>query len=146
MHAQFILLEDNFFIIEITRRCPGDLYSQLIEMSTGYKYAENYTRPFIGEKLQKSLKLSRNLPVVRNTISQNRCVIFSSVDFLDDCNIMRFIPIAVTGDKIKPSPEGRVGILFMRAESNDDVPDLVEKIATRSLYSIGSIELHSEGF
>lgn len=146
IHTQFIFLEGDFSIIEITRRCPGDLYSQLIEMSTGYKYAENYTRPFVGEKLQKSLKLSKNLPIVRNTISQDSCVIFSSVDFLGDCNIMCFVPIAVTGDKIKPSPEGRVGILFMCAESIDDIPNLVEKIATRSLYSISSIELHSEDF
>lgn len=144
IHTQFIFLGSNFSIIEVTRRCPGDLYSKLIEMSTGYKYAENYTRPFVGERLQKPLKISKNLPIVRNTISQNSCVIFSSVDFLYNCNIKSFFPIAITGDKIKPSPEGRIGILFLCAELNNDIYDLVEKIATRSLYSIDSIELNSE--
>lgn len=144
VHTQFIFQKNSFSIIEITRRCPGDLYSQLIEMSTGYKYAENYVRPFVGEGLQQSLKTSKKLPIVRNTITQGGNMIFSSVDFLDNCNIMRFIPIAVIGDKIKPSPEGRVGILFMRSESNDDTPKLVEKIVARSLYSIKSIELNSK--
>lgn len=48
IHTQFILRGNEFWLIEITRRCPGDLYSQLIELSVGVPYAELYARPFVG--------------------------------------------------------------------------------------------------
>ena len=39
MHTQFITRKDRYWILEMTRRCPGDIYSLLIEFSTGYPYA-----------------------------------------------------------------------------------------------------------
>jgi len=44
IHLQFILKKENNlpYFIELTRRCPGDLYSILIEKSTGFQYSKNY--------------------------------------------------------------------------------------------------------
>ena len=36
LHVQFILDSGRYWFVEMTRRCPGDLYSLLIEMSTGF--------------------------------------------------------------------------------------------------------------
>ncbi len=56
LHIQFILRENKPFLIEATRRCPGDLYASLIEFSTGYPYAAHYASAFIGKN---SLLLSK---------------------------------------------------------------------------------------
>ena len=50
IHTQFIVREDKYRIVEMTRRCPGDLYSLLIEFSTGYPYAASYAAPFVGKE------------------------------------------------------------------------------------------------
>lgn len=47
IHTQFILNNDKWWIIEVMRKCPGDLYSKLIEYSTGYNYTAAYVSPFI---------------------------------------------------------------------------------------------------
>jgi biotin carboxylase len=39
LHTQFILRNDQPFIIEICRRAPGDLYIKLVEYATGVDYA-----------------------------------------------------------------------------------------------------------
>ena len=50
IHTQFIRKDEDFWLIEITRRCPGDLYSMLIELTTGIPYAELYAKPFLVEE------------------------------------------------------------------------------------------------
>ncbi|MBP5604665.1 MAG: ATP-grasp domain-containing protein [Ruminiclostridium sp.] len=44
-HYQYILSENNEpFILEITRRCSGDIYPEPVEHATGIKWAENIVR------------------------------------------------------------------------------------------------------
>ena len=47
IHSQFILGKGRYWVIEVTRRCPGDLYALLIEMSTGPPAAKR--RPLEGQ-------------------------------------------------------------------------------------------------
>ncbi len=59
MHAQFIREGDKFIILEITRRCPGDLYPYLVEYATGYSYTEEmlslsmFGKSYHAKKIQK---------------------------------------------------------------------------------------------
>lgn len=39
VHAQYVLHDGKPVIIEITRRCPGDLYNRLVEIATGVPYS-----------------------------------------------------------------------------------------------------------
>ncbi|MEE7547471.1 carbamoyl-phosphate synthase small subunit, partial [Xanthomonas sp. Kuri4-1] len=52
VHTQFIASGEDFWLIELTRRCPGDLYSHLIEYATGAPYAALFAAPFLGHELQ----------------------------------------------------------------------------------------------
>src|SRR6185436_12605384 len=54
VHVQFIDDGDRIAILEVTRRCPGDLYSRLIEYSTGFPYAARYASYFVGTKVRSS--------------------------------------------------------------------------------------------
>jgi len=136
IHTQFIRNNDSFWIIEITRRCPGDLYSQLIELSTGFKYAEFYVYPFVSKIFSDlQLPLQQNY-ITRHTISQSTRSIFQSLKFKTEVQIERYIQLCVSGDEIKESPFGRIGLLFLKADFKEESDLVFKKILNRELYSI----------
>lgn len=59
LHTQLIADERQFWLIEVTRRCPGDLYSKLIELSTGVDYCREFVAPFIGQTSHLAAPASR---------------------------------------------------------------------------------------
>lgn len=44
LHCQFLHRNGNFIILEYTRRCSGDLYSEVIQAVTGIRHAEQFIR------------------------------------------------------------------------------------------------------
>lgn len=68
IHTQFIKTENSFKIIEVTRRCPGDLYSLLIQKSTEFSYAEFYTKPFINNEIKVTSAKTKKHNIIRHTL------------------------------------------------------------------------------
>ena len=134
IHTQFISDADRFWIVEITRRCPGDLYSLLISLSTGFNYAENYTRPFLGKPFE-GCDLNQTA-VMRHTISVDREMSFGSLRFHRPLDIEMFVPLALAGDRLGPSPFGRIGILFARAETTPALEALMGETVRGELYTV----------
>lgn len=134
IHTQFIADGERFWIIEITRRCPGDLYSQLIESSTGFNYAENYARPFLGEGFEGVPQSYR--PILRHTIALREPQVFEGLQFHQPVQIERFVSLALAGDPIAASPFGRIGILFARARDAEDLQGLMRATLSGALYSV----------
>jgi biotin carboxylase len=136
VHTQFIRHGDRFWVVEITRRCPGDLYSQLIELSTGFRYAEAYARPFLGlaaDMGKQSLVQSR---VMRHTLSLPVEGVLEALRFSLPVQIEKLVPLSLAGDVVKASPFGRIGLLFAGARSETEFADLFEATLKRKLYSI----------
>ena len=136
IHTQFIKHENSFWIIEVTRRCPGDLYSYLIESSTGFNYSQFYTKPFLNQKINFPDQPLKTAYILRHTISRPNEGFFSSIKFNLPIYIDRLVQIASSGDFIKSSPSGRIGILFIRADSKRELNILYELTLNRQLYSI----------
>lgn len=137
VHTQFICDGTQYWLIEITRRCPGDLYSQLIELSTGLKYAENYARPFVNESF--SIRpLQKPRWIMRHTLTQSTAFTLGSIEFNCSLNITKWVPISLTGDQLKASPNGRIAILFAEELSEPDLNKTYESTLSRGLYSISS--------
>jgi biotin carboxylase len=134
IHTQFIADRGRFWIIEITRRCPGDLYSHLISLSTGFNYAENYVRPFIGMPFEG--RPGNQSGVMRHTISLPEEQTFGSLQFHRPVHIEAFVPLALAGDRVAPSPFGRIGILFAQAEAGPDLDELMRATLRGELYSV----------
>ncbi len=112
VHTQLICNGKDFWLIEMTRRCPGDLYSLLIELTTSFPYVEHYVCPFIDSTPRNFKRDEFYRPIVRQTITQSsNCALFA-VDFASAHRIVKFVPIAQVGDWLSPSPGGRVGIAF----------------------------------
>ncbi|MBP6978701.1 MAG: ATP-grasp domain-containing protein [Lentimicrobiaceae bacterium] len=136
VHTQFIKKGERIWLIEITRRCPGDLYSQLIEMSTGFPYAEMYARPFLNQNISRDQKSLKHDYILRHTISQLKEDYFSSLEFNFPVHIEKFVPLSLSGEKVKGSPGGRIGLLFLRTNSEYDLINLFQVTLNRELYSI----------
>lgn len=112
LHTQFICDGENFWIIECMRRCPGDLYGHLVELSTGVPYADFFVRPFIGEDLPTSWAAGQIKPVGRHTISTDRKLV--SYEFA--CRVpdaqVRIVPLKNSGEVLSPAPFDKLAILF----------------------------------
>jgi biotin carboxylase len=137
VHTQFIRSGSRFWIVEITRRCPGDLYSRLVELSTGVPYAEYYARPFLGMKIDHVETVSVKRLILRHTISRpSDGLPFVSLRFHESVEIEEYVPLALTGDALPRSPFGRVGLLFLRADSRQRLESLKAAALRRELYDI----------
>ena len=135
VHTQFISNGEKYWLIEVTRRCPGDLYSQLIELSTGLQYAKNYAHPFIGMHLEVNKQSKRNW-VMRHTLTQSKPFTLGSLKFNHPLKLIKWVPISLTGDKLRASPYGRISIMFAEESNEKDLDEVFQKTIQRQLYEV----------
>jgi biotin carboxylase len=135
IHTQFIFDGKQPWLIEITRRCPGDLYSRLIELSGGSDYVKNYVRPFLGLSILSS-DLHPFTPVIRHTISVPSAQDFHYLNFHQSLKIEHIVPLSLTGDHLSQSPISRVGIIFIKAKNVSQLNRLYKKALNRQLYEV----------
>ena len=113
LHVQWIEGDGAYWLIEMTRRCPGDLYARLIQLSTGFNYAEAYVAPFIGAEFQTmDADATDPLPVWRFTVRGQPGHRLESLEFSSHRPVLEYHPLAATGGCIDDS--GRAGILFCK--------------------------------
>lgn len=134
IHTQFIAAGERFWIVEITRRCPGDLYSLLISLSTGFPYAENYVRPFLGLPFRDAPRTSR--AILRHTIALREAQAYGALQFRRPVQIERFVPQSLAGDQVAASPFARIGILFARSEPGAPLAELMGATLRGELYAV----------
>lgn len=134
IHTQFIADGDQFWIVEITRRCPGDLYSLLISLSTSFDYAENYTRPFIDKPFKDSAR--RHSAIMRHTITLRQAQIFGSLQIHRPIQVEHFFPQVRVGDHVAQAPFARIGILFARTATASALGELMASTLCGDLYSV----------
>ena len=142
MHVQFIRNDNDIWLIEVTRRCPGDLYSTLIQRSTGIPYSMAYLSPFVDipDSLYQCPDAQRHL--LRHTITQKSTCVFRSLKFELD-RPFEYVPVAITGDILEPSPAGRVGIMFVEAIDSKGLDSLLEDSLGKKLYSLETVKISS---
>ncbi len=140
IHTQFIKKGNSFWLIEITRRCPGDLYSQLIELSTGFKYAEIYARPFVRHNYSFKINKLKKSWIMRHTISQPVEGVLGSIKFNVPITMEKMVPISLAGDLIKTSPFGRIALIFLKSITEKELLDLYQKTLKRKLYTINNTQ------
>ena len=136
MHVQFIEKEGQYWVIEMTRRCPGDIYSLLIEFSTQYAYAANYAAPFIGNPIESEIDKKLKHQIVRHTITSKEGELFWGLQFRQAMTIKLFVPLATSGDYISPSPYGRIGVVFLELGSEGERNAVYQKLLDRDLYNL----------
>lgn len=135
VHTQFILNGESFWIIEVTRRCPGDIYSLLIELSTGYRYAASYAAPFIGESAIPASSEAKRKHIIRHTVTAPNGAMLWGLHFARPVNIRLWVPLATAGDTLAPSPAGRAAIIFFGAASAAEQKSIYSDLLAGTLYS-----------
>jgi hypothetical protein len=134
LHTQFILSGTKPMIIEIMRRCPGDLYSLLIEYSTGFRYAAKYASYFLGEKLDARPKARRH--ILRHTVTADEDVPFGGLTFGDSPRVCGFFPITAMGGQLRARQGNRAGILFCEHSSYADLLNAHQLFLERRAYRV----------
>lgn len=142
LHTQLLSAGNNFWLIEITRRCPGDLYSRLIELSTGFKYAEAYVFPFLDKSLNNFHGAQEERHFARHTVSSDHIQSVFSVSHSLDIKHMEVIQLNTCGQIIKEAPFGKSGIVFMEFKNESDkaikTPELKQHIQINSFNNLSS--------
>jgi hypothetical protein len=127
LHVQFIYNSDLYVIVEMMRRCPGDLYGTLIEKSTGQKYYENYIANFIGESVQFDQSVSKPKFFSRITINSPKVRFFSAIKFLNTKSV-EFHPLKESEQILKEAPFDKAGIAFFEFKSSRKMYSITESL------------------
>ncbi|WP_347888807.1 ATP-grasp domain-containing protein [Nitrosomonas europaea] len=140
LHTQFIANSEQYWVIECMRRCPGDLYGNLIERSTGVSYMDFFVRPFLSEIISPDVRLITQKPIGRHTISvQNPMPAYTFSHTIPAVNV-HITPLKSSGERLKAAPFDKLAILF--AEYADETtmlevtPHLAELVSLESLEEI----------
>jgi biotin carboxylase len=134
LHTQFIQDGCRHWVIECMRRCPGDLYGQLIEKSTGFDYCSNYLHGFLGSPLGvHEVKDYRYMS--RHTVSSDRTQMFASFTHKIPSSDVSVYPLKRSGHRLREAPYDKVAILF--AEFQDRA---VMESVTKDLHNFVTID------
>lgn len=126
VHTQFLWDGHAPAIVEMSRRCPGDLYALLIEYSTGYRYAARYASYFLGAPCDAAA--ARPRPVLRHTVTADERAIYGGLRLTGGLPVRAFYPLLPLGAEIAGGHAGRAGILFC------DFPDREAMLAAERLF------------
>ena len=82
-HMQVIVKDDKAYIIDVTRRIPGDLYPYLIEFCNGIKYSKAVIQAYLGNKIPNEFFVKRkNEFIIRYCIMPSKNGIYKDI-FID---------------------------------------------------------------
>jgi len=137
VHLQFIVREGRYYIIEMTRRCPGDLYSLLIEHSTGYNYAAAYLSAFLGRSIPEPIATSmQQEEIIRHSVTGCKGEPFFGLEFHQPVSIKQLVPLCSAGECFMSDSHRRAAIVFIHAESAEMKNKIYQRLISRELYDI----------
>lgn len=116
LHTQFLATEHEFWLIEITRRCPGDLYSRLIELSTSYHYSAGYIGTFTALDLPMPTQSAPRY-IARHTVSTDTACHYFSVSHALEVKHTELIQLKTCGKSLKEAPFDKVGLVFLEFDT-----------------------------
>jgi len=135
LHSQFLVRDGQAFLLEITRRHPGDLYGLLIQHATGFDYAARYLNGFLPEPIQPRDIQQELRSIIRHTITAGPGRDLWSLSFHESVKICQWVSLAIAGDHLAEAPQGRAAIIFLESETTKDHQSLYARILSRELYS-----------
>lgn len=131
VHTQFIAADQRVWLIEVARRCPGDLYSLLIRQSTGVDYAALYVAGFCDGYAHAKAPLARQIPVSRHTVSTAEDGIFVAAKLALPAVSVGYVPLKKTGELMRAAPFDRAGIYFIEHADMATMAAVTEQLASR---------------
>lgn len=118
LHTQFIANAQQHWIIETMRRCPGDLYSSLIERSSGIDYTNRFVAGFIGESPAPCPSAGTPRFMGRHTLSVAHEQVAHAFQYACAGKLVCVVPLMDSGRVLKPAPYDKLAIAFNEFESH----------------------------
>jgi hypothetical protein len=134
LHTQFIMAGERPSIVEVSRRCPGDLYSLLIEYSTGFTYAAKYASYFIGG--EQECGTTKRKHILRHTVTSIEDTIFTGLRLGTSKAVRAFFPLHAMGQDLFARQSNRAGILFCEASTHEQLLYDYELFLSRNAYDV----------
>lgn len=132
LHAQFIWDGESPQLIELSRRCPGDLYPWLVQLSTGKPHAARYASYFLGRTAPIAAQTSRH--ILRHTVTAGHDN-YEGIWFTDPALVLEFHPLATTGRETpKPTQIDRVALVFLELQTVEALAVEHERFFSRKAY------------
>ena len=129
VHVQCIQTPTDVVIIEVCRRCPGDLYPVIVELATGYAYGRAVFNSEAG-LAPAGCGTARRRAVARHCIMGDANGVLRSVD-IDPAIEARIVDRMVwwsRGDRVDNYLTDKFGILFIEFESVDEMNELAPQL------------------
>lgn len=130
LHVQFLEKDKKYIIIELTRRCPGDLYAYPVNYATGFDYSKAIVKSSIGINLDKIVNRKQQGFYGRHCIMASQNGILKDVIINDEIreNIIKDLFWWKKGDKVKNYLVQKFGICFLKYKSMGEMKKKTSKI------------------
>lgn len=130
IHIQFICYDDTPYILEVTRRSPGDLYLDLVKYSRNIEYAKSIVQAHCG--LEFSIGELEQKAVLRHCIMTDRQGEVEEIVFDDTIKdkIKHQYIWAKSGDKIENIMTQKFGIVFFEFATQQEMQAVQKNINT----------------
>jgi biotin carboxylase len=135
MHVQCIQTTDGPRIIELCRRCPGDLYPRFVSLSTGFDYAAAVVGYEAGLETDAPRQSTSPVPVTRHVMMPSRAGRLRTIekDKIVTDHLVDALEWWKRGDEVTQPLVDKFGILFMRWRNASQMaavtPKLTELVA-----------------
>jgi hypothetical protein len=127
-HVQYILKQDEPFIIEITRRAPGDLYIQFVKHATGVDYPSYIVKAAAGLDISDISQVEPQGFFTRHCIMAAQAGVVKKLRF-DKKVEQKIIDKMIwgkIGDRIEDAMTSKLGIVFIKFDTMDEMLDQTE--------------------
>ena len=133
LHTQFMVRDNEFWLIECMRRSPGDLYYKMVELSTGVNCVDLYARPFAGFKMPDVVHQKTSRLIARHTISTVSPTIATSFSINLPALNLQTVPLKNSGEIVKEAPYDKLGIFFAEFKSETELFKTTPNLANQVL-------------
>ncbi|MEA2018538.1 MAG: ATP-grasp domain-containing protein, partial [Campylobacterota bacterium] len=116
-HLQVIIKDNMPYIIDVTRRIPGDFYPNLMEYCDKIKYSKAVVNAYIGEKLKDELIVTKKQEfVIRHCVMSDKNGIFKEIQIDDTLknNIIFRFDLVKKNTEIKDFLTTQISIVFIK--------------------------------
>ena len=136
LHTQFMVRDNDFWLIECMRRSPGDLYYKMVELSTGINGMDLYVRPFAGFKMPKSITPKASRFIARHTISTAAPIVTTSFSIDLPTSSLQIVPLKNSGELLQKAPYDKLAIFFAELKSENELfrtaPNLANHVSMQT--------------
>ncbi len=121
-HLQVILRDNIPYIIDVTRRIPGDFYPDLIELCSGVQYSQAVVKSYIGDAISNEFTIKRDDFIIRYVVMPNRNGIYKNIhiDKSIESKIVQRFDLIEKGFTIDDYTTTQLAILFIKLDFKDE--------------------------